>query len=77
LLKVSDVPVKPKSLDVNTWDFKKDNPNKDAEILTLSMDERVNLELSCETAGYYMNGGSKYCTVYLAVECTGPCIYKI
>jgi hypothetical protein len=28
LVKVSDVPVKPKSLDVNTWDFKKDNPEK-------------------------------------------------
>ncbi len=30
-----------------------------------------------EAAGYYMWGGSTNCTIYIGVECTSYCVYKI
>lgn len=40
-------------------------------------DWRYDQDIYCDRGGYPSDGGSKQCTLYIAVECEADCVYKV
>ena len=77
LLKISDSDVYPMSSDVQSWDYKSDNPNDEVETIISTFDARSGKSNSCLNAGYNLNGGNRSCGLYIGVECQDACVYNI
>lgn len=69
LLKLSNDPIYPISADVSSWDYKSDKPDKERESIIVTFSERSSRYAFCDRAGLNLNGGSRSCGFYLAVEC--------
>lgn len=77
-MKLSKTPAYPQSLDPSSYDYKKDSEDPHTtEYIRLDLEWRQMIDVDCDKAGYPENGGNKYCTVYLAVECSDQCAYRI
>jgi hypothetical protein len=77
LIKLSDFDIYPTSSDVQSWDYKSDNPDEEMETIIVSFVDRSGKYNSCLNAGYNLNGGNKSCGIYVAVECASACVFNI
>jgi hypothetical protein len=77
LLKLSNSEVYPNSADVQSWDYKTDNPDKQTDSIVIPFSDRSSKYAFCDKAGYNLNAGNRSCGFYIAVECKTECIYNI
>jgi hypothetical protein len=63
--------VYPVLTDIQTYDFRQDAPGKQAEVLNLTYEQRVRVNLNCDKSGYQLYGAQQtYCDFYIGVECS-------
>lgn len=77
LIKVSNDPAYPITADANTYHVRKDSSETDAEFFRIDPDWRYDQDIFCDRAGYATNGGNTLCTIYISVECSGACVYRV
>ena len=82
LVKFSNVPEFPVSSNASSYDWRKsiDREDDSTQYLRIDPEFRTLTDVDCDKAGYPMNGGNKFCTIYFGVECQDPtkaCVYKI
>lgn len=82
MVKLKSETVYPKSSQPESFDSKKELQNEDGEsvAITLHQNQRKYEDPDCDFAAYQNDGGSKYCTVFIAVECADDvdmCAYEL
>jgi hypothetical protein len=70
-VKFSNVPGFPVSSNASSYDLRKSIVPEDrsSQYLKIDPDFRTLTDVDCDKAGYPMNGGNKFCTIYMGVEC--------
>jgi hypothetical protein len=71
LIKFSNVPDYPVSINASSYDARKtiDLEDDSSQYIKLDPEFRTITDVDCDKAGYPMNGGNKLCTIYLGIEC--------
>jgi hypothetical protein len=79
LVKFSSTPAFPVSSDPSSYELRQDNQDdpKASEFIRVDPEWRYITDTFCDRAGYPVNGGNTFCTLYIAVECQGQCVYRI
>jgi hypothetical protein len=56
LVKVANDSIYPISTNILTYDFKQDAPGKSPEILNITYDQRIRVNLNCDKSGFQLYG---------------------
>ena len=72
--RLSNVPDYPVSVNASSYDWRKTIDPEDASSQYIKLDPefRTITDVDCDKAGYPMNGGNKFCTIYIGIECQDP-----
>ena len=77
MIKVANSLSYPISADPSTYDVRVDQTDSGSEYFRIDPDWRYDQDVFCDRAGYPMNGGNTFCTLYIAVECPEECVYRV
>jgi len=68
----------PTSLDPTTYYVRQSSMDANNTLFfNVDPEFRFNNDPYCAQAGYALAGGNTICTIYIAVECSGACVYEI
>jgi hypothetical protein len=74
LVKFSNVPEYPISSNATSYDLRKtiDSTDASSQYVRIDPEFRTLTDVDCDKAGYPMNGGNRFCTIFIGVECQDP-----